>query len=160
VTASSGIGPDGTWTPAFPAQRPPAEPGNQLATTHGARAFVKLAPRAAQLADDIRAVAPAGDDSDEVAIRLLALTLAQVEAATSWLAEQGIVDGEGNPRGILRHLGTMMNTAARLANALGMTPTARAKMGLNLARARGEALRQHLDEHYGDGAKDRSRDAS
>jgi hypothetical protein len=90
---------------------------------HGAYALVKLEPRAAELADEIRELVPASHPADEITVRLLALALAQVEAATSWVAEHGLVDEHGNPRGVLRHLGTMMNTAARIADRLGMTPT-------------------------------------
>jgi hypothetical protein len=35
-------------------------------------------------------------------------------------------------------------------NDLGMTPSARARLGLNVARARGAALAQHLRDNYGD----------
>ena len=44
----------------------------------------------------------------------------------------------------------MLNTAARLLDRLGCTPTSRAALGLDLTRARGEALRLHLAERYAD----------
>jgi hypothetical protein len=124
------------------------EKGNDVALVHGARSVVALEPRANEIADEIRELVPAVSPSDEPSIRLLALALAQVEAATIWLAEEGIVDERGQPRGLLRHLGTMLNTAARIADRLGMTPTSRAQLGLDLTRARGEALRAHLAENY------------
>jgi hypothetical protein len=124
--------------------------GNELAVVHGGYSVVKLEPRATEIADEIRALVPASSPSDEPSIRLLALALAQVEAATTWVAEHGIVDERGQPRGVLRHLGAMLNTAARIADRLGMTPTSRAQLGLDLTRAKGEALRAHVAEHYED----------
>ncbi len=110
--------------------------GNALAVVHGARSVVALEPRSAEIADEIRELVPARSPSDEPSIRLLALALAQVEAATSWLAENGIVDENGNARSLLKHLGTMMNTSARIADRLGCTPTSRATLGLDVARMR------------------------
>jgi hypothetical protein len=43
-------GQETTWVPAFPSQRPPFEPGNQLATTyHGAYSPRRVDPLAAEL---------------------------------------------------------------------------------------------------------------
>lgn len=134
------------WTPAFPGQRPPFEPGNQVAVRHGAFSKLRLEPRAAELVDEIRDLVPARSDADDPTIGLLALTFAQVEAATLYVAEHGIVDERGEARSILRHLGTMINTAGRLCDRLGLTPTSRAQLGLDLTRARGEALDAYLAE--------------
>lgn len=122
--------------------------GHTLSLRHGGRSIVALEPRVAELAAEIRKLVPARSDSDEISERLLALALAQVESASAWLAEHGLVDEHGNARSLLRHLGTMMNTSARIADRLGMTPTSRAQLGLDLTRAKGEALRAHLDESY------------
>ncbi len=140
------------WTPAFPGQRPPFERGNAAAVRHGARSVVTLAPRAAEIAEEIRGLGIPYEDSDEPTIRLLALTLAQVEAGYAYVAELGLVDEHGSPRAILKHLGTMTNTAARLCDRLGLSPAGRAALGLNVARAKGEALRAHLAERHRGGA--------
>jgi hypothetical protein len=134
---------------------PPFEPGNDAAVKHGAHSKLRLEPRAAELAGELRELldrqlGPATCEADDPTIALAALALAQVEAATLWLAEHGLVDERGQPRGLLRHLGTMINTASRLCDRLGMTPTSRAALGLDVART-GEALRVHLAERYGDG---------
>jgi hypothetical protein len=129
------------------------QPGHELSVRHGAYATITLAPRATELADEIRELVPARSASDEPTIRLLALALAQVEAAATYVAEHGIVDGKGNPQGVLRHLGTMTNTAARLCGQLGLTPTSRAALGLDLSRT-GDALRRHLDERYDESGGD------
>jgi hypothetical protein len=112
--------------------------------------MIRLAPRSAELADDLRAIVPAVSDSDEPTIQLLALVLARVEAANAWLAERGIfVDGTGEPQPVLRALSTWENTAARLCDRLGLTPTSRAALGLDLARSHSEVLRVELAERYG-----------
>jgi hypothetical protein len=108
----------------------PAKPGNQLAKKHGAFSRFQLEPRASELAEDIRVLMPHRSPSDEMAIRLLSLSLAQVEAATLYVAVHGLVDAAGSPQPILRHLGTMVNTSARLCDRLGPTPAGRAQIGL------------------------------
>src|SRR5262245_16483411 len=117
----------------------PAKPGNQLAYKHGAFARFQLEPRARELADDVRALMPVQSESDEIAIRLLSLSLAQVEAATLYLAAQGIVDKDGSPQPLLKHLGTMLNTSARLCDRLGLTPASRAQIGLPVESDTGRA---------------------
>jgi hypothetical protein len=87
----------------------PAQPGNQLARKHGAFARFQLEPRARELAEDLRALLPSGSPIDDVAIRLLSLALAQVEAATLYVAAEGMVDSAGQPQPILKHLGTMLS---------------------------------------------------
>lgn len=114
---------------------PPAEPGNELAVTHGATAVLKLAPRADEIAEWIRAITPAGGEPDEPTVRLLAGILARIEAANAWLSENTIfADGQGNARPILKQLSTWENTAGRLCEKLGLTPLSRAELGLDLAR--------------------------
>jgi hypothetical protein len=118
----------------------PFEQGNQAARRHGAFASLTLAPRAEELADYIRSVMPMVNSADDVSIGLLAGVLAQIEAATLYVAERGIVNSRGQPQPVLKHLSTMTNTAARLADRLGMTPSGRAALGLDLAK--GEAYRR------------------
>lgn len=120
----------------------PAPPGNQLAVTHGARAMLRLAPRAEQIADDLRT------------IRLLALVLARIETANEWLDEHGLFrNGKGEPQAILKNVSTWENTASRLMDKLGLTPTSRAALGLDLARTHDAqaVLNAYLRERHGDG---------
>lgn len=56
----SGIGPDGTWTPAYEGQRPPFEAGNTVNTDHGTRAHgtrgdgeSRYSPTVLEAADEI-----------------------------------------------------------------------------------------------------------
>jgi len=112
--------------------------------------MLRLAPRAAAIADDLREIVPTAGSADEPAIRLLALVLARIEAANEWLAEHGLFRGaRGEPQPILKALSTWENTAARLCDRLALTPTSRAALGLDLTRAKGEALRAHVAERYG-----------
>jgi hypothetical protein len=115
---------------------PPAPRGNSLAVKHGGDAMLRLAPRATEIADDLRAVVPSRSDADEPTIRLLALVLARIETANEWLAEHGLFrNTRGEPQPVLKSLSTWENTASRLADRLGLTPTSRAALGVDLLRA-------------------------
>jgi hypothetical protein len=141
----SGIDENGNWTPAFVGQRPPLE------VRHGAYSTLRLAPRARELADEIRNVVPAFSPADEPMVRLLALTLARVEMATRALE---VIDERAEGNEVTVYLGDSaeslrrlredsrgwINTARRIANDLGMTPTSRAKLGLDLARTETELV--------------------
>lgn len=123
------------------------EPGNEINVRHGARAVVRLAPRIAALVEALRPLVPAGSGSDEPVLAVLAGVMARIEAAQAYLDEHGIVDEHGQPRPILKQLSTWENTAVRTLDKLGCTPTARAQLGLDLARtpaAAATALREYL----------------
>lgn len=54
--AGSGINPEtGEWTPAYPGQRPPFQPGHEVNLVHGARSERRLGPRAAEIEADMLA---------------------------------------------------------------------------------------------------------
>ena len=120
--------------PARGYSRPPFERGNTAALRYGAQATVALGPRVNELADDLRELVPGYAPSDEPAVRLLALSFARSERAEVTLEAAG-----PDEMGRLRQdsLG-WANAARRLLNDLGMTPTARVRLGLNVAR--GQAL--------------------
>lgn len=110
----------------------PVSVGNQLAVKHGSYSSIALGPRSAELADELREVVPAFDVCDEVALRVLCLALARLERAAAALEDAGprqLARLEADARG-------WSNSVARLADAFGMTPTARSRLGLNLVRAR------------------------
>ena len=139
---------------------PQAEPGNQLAVKHGSYAsVVTFGPRVDEIAACLRELVPGYALPDEPAVRLLAVMHVRIERAQAALeALDGQTDG--------RELGTYLtadadklqrlrqdllgwvNAARRLMNDLGMTPTSRARLGLDLTRARGEALRAHLADRH------------
>jgi hypothetical protein len=137
--------------------RPPFEVGNTIAVTHGSYSSVVVGPRAQEIADELRAVVPVRSPADEPSIRLLAQTLAQVERATAALERLHEAMGE-------RPLGPYMvedaaklqrlredtrgwiNTARRLCGDLGLTPTSRARLGVDLARIEPSLVRRMQDE--------------
>lgn len=122
----SGIAETGEWLPAFPGQRPPFE------VRHGAYSKLQLGSRTSEIADELREDVVGYRPADEVVLRLLALCLARLEAAMTALEEAAPAELERlrlDARG-------WVNSARRLANDLGMTPTARARLGLDVARAR------------------------
>ncbi len=136
----SGLDEHGEWRPAFEGQRPPFEPGNELrfppgndlALKHGAFATLKLGPRADEIAAEVRELVPAYRPNDEVSVYLLALALARIEAA--WAAVSGAKAGESES--LETRLRQWVNSAARLADKLGMTPTSRGRLGLDVALTR------------------------
>ncbi len=111
-----------------------AEAGNSRALTHGVTASLHLAPRVAEIADDLIARVPAYAESDAPTVWLLAGVLAQIETGRDYLAEHGMLDGRGKPRPVMGILTTLQNSAARLCDQLGLSPTSRARLGVDLAK--------------------------
>lgn len=75
--------------------------------------------------------------ADNIAIELLARNLAKVDMIDKFLAEKGLFLSleEGRPQPILKIYWMALNSAARLCESLGLTPTARARLGLKVAQA-------------------------
>src|SRR5262249_43406750 len=118
-----------------------AGPGNRRALVHGVHAKVALGPRAEELAEAIRAVIPVYTGADEPMVRSAAMVAAQVETGNTWIAEHGWFDPEsGEPYPLMRVLPTLHAELRRLLDALGCSPTSRARLGLDLIRS--EAIGQ------------------
>jgi post-segregation antitoxin (ccd killing protein) len=115
------------------------------ATRHGCYA-IDIPARARELADELRALLPASSPSDDPTVALVAMVLARVEVANAWIDEHGLMDAKGRPQPILRVLPTWENTAARLLDRLGLTPTSRAALGLNIARAHEAGIADLIEE--------------
>lgn len=126
----------------------PAGPGNTRSVTHGAHSELLIAPRAAEIRNRLRELVPAYTPSDDPAVTLLALQLARVERIEAHLDEHGLLDPDGEPRHVNKLWSACTNSAARLCDQLGLTPTSRARLGLDLSRT-GAALAEHLDRNYG-----------
>lgn len=122
----------GEWKPAFPGQRPPFKPGVPTTLTHGAYATMTLAPRAAELAEAAKELAPVLGAEDEPAVQLLGFALARVEAASAALEGARLEDRVSLSTDARR----WTSQALRLLESFGMTPAARAKLGLDVARAK------------------------
>lgn len=124
------------------------QPGHELSMRHGGYvSAVRLAPRATEIADELRLVVPAYTAADETVVRLLALTLARIEQAMTALERLDEATSDGAElnmyvsarapdfQRLREDVRAWVNTARRLANDLGLTPTSRAKLGLDIARA-------------------------
>jgi len=121
----------GQATPHPGHQVEPAEPGNVRALKHGCRSDRLLAPRAGELAAELRAVVLGHQVADDTLIKLLALVLARVEAANKWVDERGLFrNDKGDPQPVLMPLTRWENTAIKLCDQLGLSPTARARIGV------------------------------
>lgn len=146
--AGSGLE-NGTWTPEFPGQRPPFDQGNQLATKAGDRALLKLRPRAAELAEVIKAHVPAWHDAYRPTLEAAALVAAQAEAAFAGLTDAA---DPSDVRWLDERAARWSKLYLQHLSALGLTPAALAKRGLDMTRAaHSEQLRRHLEDTYGSG---------
>lgn len=110
------------------------EPGNDLATKTGAYAsIVKLTPEIDQVAGALEELVPVASRSDRPTISLLATALVRISRA-----EQAIADAEGRrdydgASSIRSSQRRWVNTAGRLADQLGLSPSSRVRLGLDLA---------------------------
>jgi hypothetical protein len=131
---------------------PPFENGNQVARKHGGYGLLGIGDRATEIADEVRPTMPAYAPADEPVLLLLATTLARIERAnqaievvdanaTSALSEYLAGDEPTIAPDLSRlrqDLRGWIGLARRLANDLGLTPTSRAKLGLDIAATRRE----------------------
>jgi hypothetical protein len=131
------------WQPAFEGQRPPFEPGNTLSVgnrgpmTHGAYARLRLSEAAAETADALRELAVVYDEADEPTLQAFGFVLEQMKAASAAL-------NEAKTRADRLRLSADSRgwalAALRYAESFGMTPRARAALGLDSARTAGAQL--------------------
>lgn len=124
------------------------EPGNELAVTNGAYvSTLRLAPRIRELADETIQVMPVFTPADVPAVELLAITRARIEIALAALDEVDektrggalgpyVIEDAAKLQRLREDLGRWTTRALRLCDALGMTPTARARLGLDIAMTR------------------------
>ena len=73
--------------------------------------------------------------ADAAACSVLAVLLRRIHQADQYLDAEGIVGPKGEVRPLLPVLVSMANTSLRYLEALGATPQARAKLGVNTGRA-------------------------
>jgi hypothetical protein len=108
------------------------EPGNAAAVRHGAYAPVLLQPRVAELEVEIAAVVPNYRRSDAHIVKLLAICEASIERAVAGLETVA----PGDMARLEADLRSWINSARRLANDLALSPTARARLKLDVALER------------------------
>ena len=125
------------------------EPGAAL--KHGAYTMTgAMQVRADAIAAELRPLVPGATTGDEPAIVILSRVLARIEAISGWLDEHGLFRNRaGEPQPILKLLTSSENTALRLCDALGLTPTARARLGV--ARDGAAANAKYLEITSGNG---------
>ena len=70
---------------------------------------------------------------DMIAVELLARNLTKIDMVDTYLAEHGLWDEKGVPRAILSYYHNASTLAVNLCDKLGMTPTSRVKMGMQLS---------------------------
>lgn len=125
---------------------PPAPPaGNVRALTHGGTArkatLIRAGSWAQRILAELEAEAPLRDNAgglpvhDRQVVELLASALARLEAVTAWLETRPAVNEKGEPWPAEDVAHRLRRETASYLDALGMTPTARARLGLDLARS-------------------------
>lgn len=120
-----------------------APPGNRRAVKHGAYAAVvreRLEAKSREVYEALAADAPLrGPDgelpaADAVAVRLLAEALCRLDDVSAHLRDRGLTDEDGAVRPAVELESRLRREAADHADALGMTPRSRARLGLDVAR--------------------------
>jgi hypothetical protein len=83
---------------------------------------------------------------DTIAASMLAKTLCRLEDVERYLALHGIVDGDGSIRPAVEVERRLRADVGDSLDALGMTPRARARLGLDIVRAvsAGDQLAEHI----------------
>lgn len=136
----------------------PAPPGNTRALKHGARARLdegRLADKRAEVAEILADDAPLRDAegklprADELAVSLLAETLVRLDGVRTYLDLHGLLTEKGEIRPAVAIEDRLIARAFGFAEALGMTPRSRAKLGLDVARSTGFDLAAHWAEDDG-----------
>jgi len=121
----------------------PAPPGNGYARSHGAYARLvadRLEAKVAEVFDALAADAPLRADDgglpahDATLVRLAASCLCRIEDLEAHLRDHGILDAKGNVRPAVDLERRLRSEALGYLDALGMTPTSRARLGLDLTR--------------------------
>ena len=137
-------------------------PGNQAAIRHGAYARlteVELSDTVHQLVEAIGADLPVREvdggvpAQDAIPLRLLAETLIRRERVRETERLQGIETDDGKLRGVVEFGLRLDAQIIKLCEQMGLTPAARAKLGLDLVRTQsaGKQLEDHLRKTYGEG---------
>ena len=120
----------------------PAPNGNRHVRAHGGYAAValeRLAQREREVYAALAADAPLrdGDGSlpraDAVVVRLLAEALCRLEDVAAWVRLHGVLDDSGDVRPAAQREAELRRETLTYLAELGMTPRARARLGLDLA---------------------------
>lgn len=133
------------WTPAFPGQRRPFQPGHELSTRHGAyspRRVDPIATEMVELVDNDPAVSWL-TAADRPALWAWARAEAQTQLLTEYLEQAGQASGDGvgdledervRAAYLLLHRAEARALSGRAR--LGLDPLSRARLGRDVAAAR------------------------
>jgi hypothetical protein len=131
------------WEPAFPGQRPPFGPGNEINLRHGARSERKIAPRAQAVLDDLMADPSLPSYLHDASYRGALAGLARAEAVVDMLEEyvagMTLRQSTTGALPVLEQLRKWMATAQSHRRALGLDPLSRATLTKDLVTARATA---------------------
>lgn len=129
-----------TCPPSVAWQRPPFEPGNTLAVTHGANSPRAVEARAQQLVADVAALDPVWLAAvDAAAVQAWAWAEARCQLYRGWLAGRDLVQEDGEPWPAEIALQRWERRAADARSALGFDPLSRSRLTKDTAIARAAA---------------------
>ena len=118
--------------------------GNRLSLKHGGVANLAMTPTdrdLVEIIDAIAATAPVRDQdgglpaTDQAAVEIAARALKRYRSVSTWLDLHGRLDDKGNERSSARFELDVERALMRALDALGMSPAARARLGVDLARS-------------------------
>ena len=121
---------------------PAFETGNTVSVRHGAYARLQLSEPAAATADVLRDLVPLSHDADEAVLQVFGLVLEQLKRAA--VALDDAADRKERLE-LSRDARAWTAKALACADVLAMTPTSRARLGLDLARAHSAASQVPVD---------------
>lgn len=90
--------------------------------------------------------------ADKVSVQLLATLLRRIGQAERYLDENGLVKPNGEVRPAAEYIVRAVREARALADALGLSPAGRARLGLDVAR--GSSIIEFIRERYGEDVTD------
>lgn len=118
--------------------------GNLRALKYGGRSVVAMTPTdddLLEIIDALAATAPVRDQdgrlpaTDEAAVEIAARALKRWRSVVTWHDMHGRIDDKGNERSSARYELDAERQLMRALDALGMSPAARARLGVDLARS-------------------------
>lgn len=127
-------------TPARGYSWPPFQAGNVAALRHGIWSSRRVDPIVHELITGLLTERSDLANFPE-AVHAWARAEARCILVAEWLAEHGVITGEGVPQPVMRYVAQLERLAIDLRARLGLDPRAEAE----LAQTRGEALRNMVD---------------
>jgi len=145
------------WTPNPNGQKPPFEPGNDLAVTHGAYVDAVVVPQAVEMAEELLTPAGTPDYLREPmfgpAVRRWAVAEIRAARAGEWVDQMGMEEAMTPPKpGTAPPIETVRKMEAHAGNQadkLGLTPVSHAKLIGNVAGAQVDIARLIMAETEG-----------